>query len=170
MATVPLARPVRASEPNPLARNVCVAGSGNSVTQTLTAPVSGRLRSVDLPLYQKQRPAGLGPDGMVTEPLTVILRNTRSHKLATTTLPPDAVSWAPTRVRLDLPVEVRRGDGLTLSVSSATPQGCYESLYTVHDPYRAGRLTGTGDAQSLTTPGSDLLFTARIGSTEFGAA
>lgn len=71
-------------------------------------------------------------------------------------------------------MDVRRGDRLVLSMSSATPQGCYESLYTVHDPYRAGRLTGTGDAASMTTVDSDLLFSARIetlaGVTEIGAA
>jgi Glycosyl hydrolases family 43 len=172
--TVPLARPVRVGTPPPLARNLCVAGSGNAATQTLTAPVSGRLSSVELPLYQKQRPASLAPEGMVTEPLTVTVGNTRSGEHGAVTLAPDAVSWSPTRVRLDLPVSVRRGDRLTLSLSSATPQGCYESLYTVHDPYRAGRLTGTGDVEPLTTPGSDLLVTARIetraGVTAFGAA
>lgn len=172
--TVPLARPVPVRPPPPLARNICLAGSGNSAAQTLTAPVSGRLRSVELPLYQKQRPASLGPDGLATEPLTVRLRNTRSNEQATATLPPDTVSWSPTRVRLDLPVAVRRGDRLTLSVSSATSQGCYESLYTNHDPYRAGRLTGTGDADLLTTSDSDLLFSARVdtaaGVVELGAA
>jgi len=172
-AKVPLAEPVRVQPAPPKAVNICAAGSGNVLKQTLTAPVTGRLTSVDLSLYRRTRPSSVfgrfanAPEQQVTEPLTVELSNGDKH--VTRQVLPDAVPWSATRFTLALSLHVRRGDHLALSTSSPSPGGCYGTLFEAHNPYPAGHLIGHGGVAepavptaSLARPSTDLLFSASI--------
>ena len=158
---VPLARAVPTGEAPPRAINLAGVSADGTLVQTLTAPESGRIQAVSLPLYQRTNPTRpFAEEGLVSEPLTVTLSGPRGS--ATRTFAPEDVSWSPTRVRLALDVRVRAGDRLRLTLSSPTPQGRYATLFEHRNPYAGGRARGTGDAAALVGPSGDLLFRAVV--------
>lgn len=158
-ANVPLAHRVEAGESPPLAINLAAVGAGTSLAQTFKATATGTIRSIELPLYKKTNPSKVfGEEGLVSSPLTLELSAPGGS--ATVSLSPEEVSWTPTRVTLQTIVPVRKGDTLTLSLNSATPAGRYATLFEDRNPYPGGRLTGSGEAASLVSPSSDILFKA----------
>jgi Glycosyl hydrolases family 43 len=156
---VPLARKVPREEKPSRAINLAAVASGSSLTQTLEAPAGGLISAIELPLYQKTDPTRpFATEGLTSEPLTVRLSGPGGQTVKTVS--PAEVSWSPTRVQFQTAVKVAKGDQLTLTLSSTTPQGRYATLFEDHDPYRHGRLTGSGIAASLVSPRSDILFRA----------
>lgn len=157
-----LAHAVARGEAPPRAINLAAVAQGSSLTQTMEAPATGTISSIELPLYQKTNPTHVfgPPEGRVSEALTVTLVGPGGQTVKT--FAPAEVSWTPTRVRIDADVPVLRGEQLTLTLASATPQGRYATLFDDNDGYRDGRVSGSGEAAELVSHRSDLLFTATV--------
>jgi hypothetical protein len=114
-------------------RAFCDVAGGIQRAQTFTAGRSGRLQRVSYTTFQAGHPDGpmvlevsrLGVDGRPGEPL--VRRE----------VPAAAVSWSPSRVAVEVGLDVAAGDRFALVVRSAASRGCYGMAYNDADPYPA---------------------------------
>jgi hypothetical protein len=102
--------------------------------QTFTAGRDGRLKRVSYTTFQVGRPdaplvlevARLGADGRPGAPV------------ARREVPATAVSWSPSRVGVDVDINVAAGEQFALVLRSAAGHGCYGMAYNDADPYPGG--------------------------------
>jgi hypothetical protein len=137
-------------------RPYCDIAGGVARAQTFTVRRTGTLARVDSTAFRSGTPnVGLtlrlvrvGADGSLAK-----------TALASRTVSPDDLSWAPSWVALRSTVHVRAGDELAL-VSSAlgASGGCYGTAYTDSDPYPRGeaKYSDDGGASWRTELGRDL--------------